>query len=205
MLYTGGPRQGGGGAVCGGGQRLPEEWTLEQRPEWGEDASHAEIWRKRFPGRRNGKRKGSEVGTSLAGLRNSKKASVPGAGWWSRKWWGEVRPARTVTGDLAARGGVLWVRSPLKRPPASEASRATTFPSYNQQEPPPHVSFLSPSPAHVVVISISLCGYLNLLFPQWEHELPEGRHGLCCSLPHPEHLSGTQLATNICLLNECVK
>lgn len=89
--------------------------------------------------------------------------------------------------------------------PASEASRATTFPSYNQQEPPPHVSFLSPSPAHVVVISISLCGYLNLLFPQWEHELPEGRHGLCCSLPHPEHLSGTQLATNIRLLNECVK
>lgn len=27
---------------------------------------------------------------------------------------------------------------------------------HNQQEPPPHVSFLSPSPAHVVVISVSL-------------------------------------------------
>lgn len=63
------------------GERLPGEWTLEQRPEGGEDASHAKIWRKRIPGRRNGKRKGSEVGTSLAGLRYSEKASVPGAEW----------------------------------------------------------------------------------------------------------------------------
>ena len=78
----------GGGVVSGVyyegrwlGKHCPDERTLEQRPDWSEDVSHAKIWRKRFPGRRNRKRKGSEVGTSLAGLRNSKKASVPGAEW----------------------------------------------------------------------------------------------------------------------------
>ena len=156
------------GTEAGQGRSSVWRWAA---PPWGVDIG-AETWM------RWGREPRRDLEEEVSGQKERKAKRFWGRnelGRFEEQQEGQCAWSRVVKQRVVGRGqtcldghrgpggpgeGVLWVRSPLKRPPASDASRDTTFPPYNLRNPHPMCHFC---PHHQLTWSWYLLPYVVIL------------------------------------------
>lgn len=171
-------RQGGGGVPPWGADTGAETWVnwgrepcedLEEEVSGQKERKAKRFWGRNELGRFEEQQEGQCAWSRVV------KQRVVGRG---------QTQARAGRGTWKAKGrGMFWVRSPLERPLTSEAFPDHPIETSKHTPTRPRVlSMWHLAPAHVFLISLSLC---YCLFPPMRMWASRGQKpGLFCSLPH---------------------